>query len=248
MCYCTKRSLNRLFTLDEPRPEPCVHATWTRDGPVVSSQLSLVTFVARLLLCMCLYFVRQLPQQYEVRLDSDVFLSVFSTEVNSRREVVLPWALAPGWRSVHIDAEGDGDAAMSTTDQHTLRQSALDQWNRYSAKYSAHIPFCVGDADRVSADVNGVICGNVDACGDHPEQGQGGEVPPAPLSLTDNVPGRYAYSSSLILSLIIMFKPRETRKLPNEENATTRLIMMTPTTLVSVSPNAFLYWLTVDVP
>ena len=76
---------------------------------------------------MCLYFVRQLPQQYEVRLDSDVFLSAFSTEVNSRREVVLPWALAPGWRSVHIDAEGDGDAAMSTTDQRTLRQSALDQ-------------------------------------------------------------------------------------------------------------------------
>ena len=67
----------------------------------------------------------------------------------------------------------DGDAAMSTTDQRTLRQSALDQWNRYSAKYSAHIPFCVGDADRVSADVNGVICGNVDVCGDHPEQGQG---------------------------------------------------------------------------
>ena len=72
-------SLNRLFTLDESPHEPCVHATWARDGPVVSSQLSLVTFVARLLLCMCLYFVRQLPQQYEVRLDSDVFLSAFST-------------------------------------------------------------------------------------------------------------------------------------------------------------------------
>ena len=187
--------------LDESPHEPCVHAMWARDGPVVSSQLSLVTFVARLLLCMCLYFVRQLPQQYEVRLDSDVFLSAFSTEVNSRRQVVLPWALAPGWRSVHIDAEGDGDAAMSTTDQHTLRQSALNQWNRYSAKYSAHIPFCVGDADRVLADANGVICGNVDVCGDYSEQTQGEEVPAT--SLSGKVPGRYAYSFSLILSLII---------------------------------------------
>ena len=47
----------------------------------------------------------------------------------------------------------------------------------YSAKYSVHIPFCVGDADRVLADVNGVICGNVDVCGEHPEQSQGGKYP-----------------------------------------------------------------------
>ena len=90
---------------------------------------------------------------------------------------------------------------MSTTDQRTLCQSALDQWNCYSAKYSAHIPFCIGNADRVLVDVNGVICGNADACGDYPEQMQGEEVPPTPLS--GKVPGRYAYSSLLILLLII---------------------------------------------
>lgn len=142
---------------------------------------------------MCLYFVRQLPQRYAVRLDSDVFLSAFSTEIDNRRQVILPWTLAPGWRSVHIDGEGDSDVAMSSPDQRTLRQSALDRWNDYYVKYSSHIPFCIGDADRVLPDANGVICGNADVRGGCLEQSEEGDLPLASSSLSGDIPGRYPY-------------------------------------------------------
>lgn len=173
---------------------------------------------------MCLYFIRQLPMQYDVRLDSDIFLSAFSTDVNGRRQAVSPWALAPGWRSVQIESEGDGDVVMSTTDQGTLRQSALDQWNRYCAKYSSHLPFCVGEADPVSIDMNGVICGreNVDVESEVNDQ--------TPAS-KGNVQGRYAYT----FPLIILCKARK-RNPTNEGSGSNQLtiLMMTLISWVSI--------------
>ncbi|KAI0060625.1 hypothetical protein BV25DRAFT_1917696 [Artomyces pyxidatus] len=104
------------------------HATFAADGDVIMAPRSLVTYIARSLLLFCIYILAQLPQKYQVQIDTDKFLTSFSMEEDGERKNLEPWAYAP-----RLNDEAGG----------TARRLAAAKWNEYRERCKAFIPFAV---------------------------------------------------------------------------------------------------------
>ncbi|KAF8173421.1 hypothetical protein K438DRAFT_1772224 [Mycena galopus ATCC 62051] len=128
-------------------------ANFAVDGRVVMDIRAHVTFMARMFLLLVIFLHNQLPGFYDVRIDSDRFLSAFSfTADNITRETVGPWADGPGYRPPNSGPPGSPpqDATDETaSDGSTLvgqlehRSGIKRRWRLHYNKLARHIPFAV---------------------------------------------------------------------------------------------------------
>lgn len=71
--------------------------TYAEDGPVCIEQSSLMTFISRALLQMNSSALRQLPNNWQVDIDTDMFLKSisFHNTKTDERETIGSWSQAP---------------------------------------------------------------------------------------------------------------------------------------------------------
>lgn len=131
------------------------HASFVSEGPDVMKRSSLMKFMARSILHMALFVVRQLPSDVDARLDTDAFLGAFSyaTE-DGHRGVVGPWIDGPGWRQQHMDANSGPSVASAhntaspvSQDEHVVGK--YEEWEAFYRKYAGHIPYAVAVKKKV---------------------------------------------------------------------------------------------------
>jgi hypothetical protein len=93
---------------------------------------------------MCHYFLLQLPSQYKVRIDPDIFLQSITMVMDGERSNTGPWDLAPG----HRLPEGMRAPWLHTVDcpdedmvdQDQLRSVAWESWDEWAAIVATHAP------------------------------------------------------------------------------------------------------------
>lgn len=128
------------------------HATFAREGPNVMFRISMMVFFCRSFLLIVLFIVRQLPREFDVRVDSDAFFNSFSyVNEDGSRVTVGSWEDGPGWRrhstqgSTTRDTEPDisDRAAQDLVSQKDRVSNLYSRWLGFHAKYAGHIPYAV---------------------------------------------------------------------------------------------------------
>lgn len=69
--------------------------------------LSQVRFFARALLNVNLYFLRQLPPEFQVQLERDEFLRSITTLIDDKRVSTGNWPLGPGFAPLSTNPSAD---------------------------------------------------------------------------------------------------------------------------------------------
>jgi hypothetical protein len=135
-----------------PRSERgwCNHAQYLEDGCIVSDRKGHMDFVSRALYSAAHYFSLQLPEEYDVKIDMDAFLSAFTynTEDGCRTSANL-WNLGPGFRRVmpalpatsSTDVGLEGCASFEFVNQDIIRAEKREKWERYFRWVAAHVPY-----------------------------------------------------------------------------------------------------------
>ncbi|KAI0315189.1 hypothetical protein OF83DRAFT_1174049 [Amylostereum chailletii] len=86
-----------------------VHTTWASDGHIIMPGDALLNFITRMLLLLCTFVLAQVHHKFQIRIDTDVFLSAFSMgnpefkgdatteDAPSRSSAVAPRITARTW-------------------------------------------------------------------------------------------------------------------------------------------------------
>ncbi len=107
-------------------------------------QVSQVRFFARALLNANLYFLLQLPPDFQVQLDRDKFLQSISTLADNKRVTTGDWALGPGFAPLdHNPSTMPTTVTIDNVAQDTKRADAITRWNTYFTNTAIHIPYAV---------------------------------------------------------------------------------------------------------
>ena len=148
-------------------------ANFLSDGEALMDKVSHVQHVARAMLQMVCFFMRQLPQHYLARVNKDVFLSSFSYVENGVRVGVGSWDEGPGWQGEDVKIgkqyPEDVDLATLSGDELTMlynsdsyssapygNREAVDKakaFKEHCLRWSHTIPLCVAsDLSKVELD------------------------------------------------------------------------------------------------
>ncbi|KAH7905766.1 hypothetical protein BJ138DRAFT_1227043 [Hygrophoropsis aurantiaca] len=123
----TKQELPRIFDIvpeqaevlisNQPiQPPDITHATYARDGLSIMAPISLLNFVVRWLLVMCIYIISQLPASMKVQVDRDKFIGAFSFHDRDRRVDATPWNLGPGHSMGDSNSDTHLDVGLHSAD------------------------------------------------------------------------------------------------------------------------------------
>ncbi|KAG6835212.1 hypothetical protein H0H93_003887 [Arthromyces matolae] len=127
-------------------PAKCGHGTYLGDGRLLQTLSQQVSWTTRSLLCMCQYFLNQLPESQDVRLNPDIFTSAFSYMEDGVRHTPQSWNEAPGYRSQDNQSQPLGNLDdIFGCEQKELRVAAQLEWEKYYATAAGHIPFMVAN-------------------------------------------------------------------------------------------------------
>ncbi|KAG6818850.1 hypothetical protein H0H93_001053, partial [Arthromyces matolae] len=156
--------------MDTPTPQ-CTHATYLADGHLLQTPEQQVSWVARNLLCMSQYFLNQLPKEYDIRLNPDLFLGSVSYMQAGVRSTPKAWEEAPGFRSDDNEASFPRNLSdLFGQDQKALRVAAQQEWERYLATVAGHIPSMV--AKKVVPSLHPELQASTGKTGDRPSSGR----------------------------------------------------------------------------
>ncbi|RDB29331.1 hypothetical protein Hypma_015020 [Hypsizygus marmoreus] len=117
---------------------------WAQDGPIVCDVDAHCKHYGRSLLSSTVYFLNQLPLEYDVQLDSDQFLNAISFVVNGERKSLDSWELAPGWRAANGPSSTESVSPMQhhpLTSQNGTRDAALIRFSVFERRARRHIPY-----------------------------------------------------------------------------------------------------------
>ncbi|KAG6912228.1 hypothetical protein DXG01_016212, partial [Tephrocybe rancida] len=121
----------------------CTHATFVDDGHVVQTPEQHINWTLRSLVNINTFFLSQLPPEYEMRMNPDLFLRSFSFTRDGQRRRAARWENAPGWRSsVAIEDVMDVDEDFSV-ERRTGRSEAYVAWGEFQHTVGGHIPYLV---------------------------------------------------------------------------------------------------------
>lgn len=125
--------------------EPSNEATWMTDGPVLMASRDLFEYSCRNLLLMNNYFLRQLPVEYQARIDPKVFLSAFSADIDGDRVHAKDWLYAPTGYTRTVP-EGVDDPSIMDADRRSIDaiKYAVSEFLEQEADGAKFIPHLVG--------------------------------------------------------------------------------------------------------
>lgn len=105
----------------------------------------LFEYTCRNLLLMNNYFLRQLPVEYQARIDPKVFLSAFSADIDGNRVHAEDWLYAPTGYTRTVP-EGVEDPSMTDADRHSINaiKFAVSEFLEQEEDGAKFIPHLVG--------------------------------------------------------------------------------------------------------
>lgn len=115
-------------------------ATFAGEGAIIMTPVSHVRYIVRALLCLCVYFILQLPESYGMKVDKDTFIRAFTMEHDGGRINTGRWLLGPGhsslsdeeWENIEHDELGE--------DTERARNASWERWRMYQEKMAKHTP------------------------------------------------------------------------------------------------------------
>jgi hypothetical protein len=115
------------------------------DGPVMMPPRELFEYSCRNLLLMNSYFLRQLPVEYQARIDPRVFLSAFSADIDGDRVHAKDWLYAPTGYTRTVP-EGVDDPSIMDADLRSINaiKYAVSEFLEQEADGAKFIPHLVG--------------------------------------------------------------------------------------------------------
>ena len=154
----------------------CNHAQYCEDGQIVQEREAHINFISRALYGISKYFGQQVPKEYDLIIDPDLFMKAFTyCNKEGRRVSADAWDLAPGYcrkpassqttatPSVSLPASsepsqmhGPSTAQSLQTDdiefisQDKVRKEARVRYHAYARHVSAHIPYEVVKSNGVA--------------------------------------------------------------------------------------------------
>ncbi|KAG6914192.1 hypothetical protein DXG01_001862 [Tephrocybe rancida] len=118
----------------------CTHVTFIEDGHVLQTPEQHVEWTLRSLINVNAFFISQLPQEYDMQMNPDMFLKSFSFTQNSQQR-----KNAPGWRSQAPIVNKDPMVVNEdfTEEQRTNRLQAYLTWKQFVCAVGGHVLYLV---------------------------------------------------------------------------------------------------------
>ncbi|KAG6914144.1 hypothetical protein DXG01_002196 [Tephrocybe rancida] len=126
----------------------CNRATFIDDGHILQTPEQHINWTLHSLANINTFFVSQLPPEYGIQMNPDLFLQSFSFLVEQKRQRPVLWSNALGWRShtpnnnedlLHVEQNFESK-------QRTRRSEAYKSWEQYRRAVEGHIPYLVAKA------------------------------------------------------------------------------------------------------
>ena len=122
----------------------CTQTTFAEDGGAIMSPYDNFQHFVKSLLLLILFLLRQLPDNYAVRVDTQKFLDSVSMQIDGKRVCAGSWPLGPGWRNPNASpTQTSTDELVDNTTEHALRSDAIKRYAAYYEKVAQFIPYIV---------------------------------------------------------------------------------------------------------
>jgi hypothetical protein len=134
-----KSLLNNFFRPNEERHRAwCSQTTFAEDGRVIMQPRDNFSHFVKSLLSSDLYFLRQLPDEWDVRVNVPQFLNSITMRDGDRRVGPGDWEKGPGWRAT--DSSLPAQMLLDNTTPDSARAQAISRYQTYYEKVAKFIP------------------------------------------------------------------------------------------------------------
>jgi len=117
------------------------HTTYLKDGRGIMDIKGHMMYIVYSLIFLLLFFLAQLPNDYQVEVDTDLIVQAITfVDEDGHRIFVPEWVLGPGKRKAHSAENNEEAKAHGYSSWGSARAEAAQKWNAHYERYSSALP------------------------------------------------------------------------------------------------------------